>query len=309
MGLKMRINPYKTQLGSFLPNGIMTLTTIGSTGKLIYGRLCQFAGEKGYCWPAISTLAFAIGCSKTTVKKAIKELLGEKLIEVEHRFSEDGDATSNLYFFLDHPALHIHPLNGGPVSASPPSVSALPRAGADLKENQLRSKDNSKGSSNSKTREPSAAATNFKIPSSLPLEIEEAIKVLALGQAHLQQVRMLIIQQLKTGLSGEEISACLTIFNERLPRLRNKNNPCSLLVELFRARVGIEHMEVIKENKLRAEATALAQAQLEAKYAEEQAKLDHEAAEWVRSQDGQRFIKLFSLERLNQLMSDLQRGD
>lgn len=106
-----------------VPNGIAELTTIGTAAKLVYGRLCQFAGSRGYCWPAISTLSCAIGVTRTTTKKAIKELVAEKLIEVVGRINEDGDATSNLYYFLDHPVLNTAPLmedgQGRPESGLP----------------------------------------------------------------------------------------------------------------------------------------------------------------------------------------------
>ncbi len=290
----MRINPYKTQLGSFLPNGILELLTIGSTAKLLYGRLCQYAGEKGYCWPAISTLAVAIGCSKTTVKKAIKELLDANLIEVEHRFSEDGDATSNLYFFLDHAALYIHPFPGGQVSTPPQSLSAPSGSETAPKENHLREAKNSKSNSNTQSRKFSAAAFQYSNSSTLPLGIETAIQRLALGQAHLNQVRLLIIKQLNSGTHETEVLACINVFNDRLPGLRNKNNPCSLLAELFRVGAGNEHLDAIKESAAKVEAAARAKTQAQETYAADQAQLKQVAEEWLNSEDGKRFIEWVS---------------
>jgi Helix-turn-helix domain len=301
----MRINPYKTQLGSFLPNGIMKLTSIGSTAKLIYGRLCQYAGEKGYCWPAISTLADAIGCSKTTVKKAIKELQDANLIEVEHRYSEDGDATSNLYYFLDHDALHIHPLGGGQDSAPPQSVSVLPRSATARKENHLRETKNLKSSSNTHAHKKFAAAPKKTDYPPLPLDIEAVIKSCALGQAHLSQVRLLTIKKLNSGICEPDVLACLSVFNQRLPRLRNIDNPCSLLFELFRGEVGKEHLEIIEELVAKSQIAVQEKALKKAHDAAKEARLTLEAIEWVHSKEGQKFIENPGYSMFNNQQTDV----
>jgi hypothetical protein len=129
----MRINPYRTQLGAWVPNGVLEITSIGTAAKLLYGRLCQFAGERGYCWPSIGTLARTIAVTRTTTKKAIKELEAAKLIEVVHRQDKEGDDASNLYYFLDHPALHTRMLQefagSGPETDLP---QKLPHTGQKL---------------------------------------------------------------------------------------------------------------------------------------------------------------------------------
>lgn len=291
----MRINPFKTQIGSLLPNGIMELTTINSSAKLIYGRLCQFAGDKGYCWPAIPTLADSVGCSETTVKNAIKELKESKLIEVVHRNSSNGDASSNLYFFLDHAALHVHPINSGgrTFPDPPPPESTLPGPKTVHKVNQARGSLNSKNSSSNHSKKQIAAA-QLNDTSPLPLKIEEAIIALAFGQDYHRQVRKLIIKQINSGISEQEIEACLIIFRERLPKLRNKNNPCSLLSQLFRVEAGKEHLEANKNAKVMAEATAQVKELKKAKYAKEQAKLSREAADWLNSPDSQRIVEFLA---------------
>ena len=69
--------------------------------------------------------------TRTTTKKAINELEAEKLIEVVARRDEEGDCTSNVYYFLDHPVLHTKPLRepdrGGPESGLPRSETGLPQ--------------------------------------------------------------------------------------------------------------------------------------------------------------------------------------
>lgn len=122
----MRVNLFKTLLGAFLPNGLLEMKEIGAAAKLAYGRLLQYAGERGYCWPSYNTLAGALGMSRSTAIRAVAELVSEHLIEVEPRVSESGDNSSNVFFFLDHAALHSGRL--GSSNLTPPS-SVLPPLG------------------------------------------------------------------------------------------------------------------------------------------------------------------------------------
>jgi len=93
-----RINPYKLFVGSFIPNWLLERTDISDSAKLLYARLSQYAGENGYAFPLIETLAKETGASVATVKRGLTELKDHGLIESQQR----GLGQSNVYFFLAH---------------------------------------------------------------------------------------------------------------------------------------------------------------------------------------------------------------
>ena len=101
---------------------------IGAAAKLAYGRLLQYAGEKGYCWPSYNSLAAELGMSRSTAIRAIAELVAQKLIEIETRKSGNGDNSSNIFYFLAHPALNsdrLDTVERGSVNLTPPSFKSL----------------------------------------------------------------------------------------------------------------------------------------------------------------------------------------
>ena len=51
----------------------------------------------GRCWPAIKTIAADLGLSRSTVKRALDDLIRVGLLEKEPRWRENGSYTSNLY--------------------------------------------------------------------------------------------------------------------------------------------------------------------------------------------------------------------
>lgn len=93
------INPYRKFVGSFAPNWLLRRKEIGSMGKLVYARLCQYAGDRGVAFPRIDVVASELGSSTKTVERAISELKGAGLLKVTRR----GFMKSNLYSFLHHP--------------------------------------------------------------------------------------------------------------------------------------------------------------------------------------------------------------
>lgn len=64
----------------------------------LYAVLADHADRTtGECWPTIGTLSAEAGCSESSTKRAIKELVAEGALSVTHRITESGDPTSNLY--------------------------------------------------------------------------------------------------------------------------------------------------------------------------------------------------------------------
>lgn len=63
----------------------------------MYGLLGRYADAGGQCIPSRRTLARRMDCSVDSVDRASKELQEIGAVEVQQRFDEAGDATSNLW--------------------------------------------------------------------------------------------------------------------------------------------------------------------------------------------------------------------
>ena len=81
-----------------IPNWLMSRQEIGSSAKLVYARLAQYAGKVGRCFPKQESIAREIGVSERTVRNAIEELEKNGLIIV----SQVGLQMPNEYAFLHH---------------------------------------------------------------------------------------------------------------------------------------------------------------------------------------------------------------
>ena len=65
--------------------------------KLVYNYLCRCSNKEASCFPSVGTIAIACSCGRTTVKKALAELVEENLLIKHDRFAKNGRQTSNLY--------------------------------------------------------------------------------------------------------------------------------------------------------------------------------------------------------------------
>jgi hypothetical protein len=100
-------NPYKRFNGAFIPEAICKYKGVSPGAKLVYGRLCRYAGEDGATYPAIPTLAAETGMSETQARRYIRELEAKRFIEVDREnrhYRKDGSGGSNGYTFLWHAA-------------------------------------------------------------------------------------------------------------------------------------------------------------------------------------------------------------
>ena len=52
------------------------------------------------CWPAIPTMARELGMSRSTIKRALNDLVSTGYLRKELRYSENSSHTSNLYTIL-----------------------------------------------------------------------------------------------------------------------------------------------------------------------------------------------------------------
>lgn len=94
-------NPRNLFVGVYIPSGIVEHPHLTPGAKLCFGRLCQFAGENGYCWPRQETLCAGLACSKRQAQRYVDELISARLIDVQQR----GLNRSNVYVFLWHDSL------------------------------------------------------------------------------------------------------------------------------------------------------------------------------------------------------------
>lgn len=65
--------------------------------KAVYIYLKDHANKEGTCWPGINTIAAGVSLSRSTVKRAMDDLVRAGLVEKSHRWRENGSLTSNLY--------------------------------------------------------------------------------------------------------------------------------------------------------------------------------------------------------------------
>lgn len=64
--------------------------------RAVYMYLKDRAGEKSDCWPSINTIVTNLQLSRSTVKRALNDLVKAGFIEKETRYRENGSYTSNL---------------------------------------------------------------------------------------------------------------------------------------------------------------------------------------------------------------------
>ena len=96
---KHYINPYRLFCGAFIPNWLMARPEISGGAKLCYGRLSQYAGDKGVAFPRHEVLGKELGCQRRMAINYVKELVEHGLVES----IQTGHRQSNEYRFLAHP--------------------------------------------------------------------------------------------------------------------------------------------------------------------------------------------------------------
>ncbi len=68
--------------------------------KLVYLYLHDRMDSEKKAWPGLNTIARDLSVSRSTVKRAVKDLEKARLIRKEPHFRENGSATSNRYYLL-----------------------------------------------------------------------------------------------------------------------------------------------------------------------------------------------------------------
>lgn len=68
--------------------------------KLVYLYLYDRQDKEKKTWPGLNTIAKDLSLSRSTVKRAIRDLEKAELIRKELHFRDNGSATSNRYYLL-----------------------------------------------------------------------------------------------------------------------------------------------------------------------------------------------------------------
>ena len=68
--------------------------------KLVYIYLHDRKDKEKKAWPGLNTIAKDLSLSRSTVKRAIRDLEKAELIRKEPHFRDNGSATSNRYYLL-----------------------------------------------------------------------------------------------------------------------------------------------------------------------------------------------------------------
>ena len=65
--------------------------------KAVYMYLRDRSNRQGQCWPGINTIAADLRLSRSTVKRALADLVRSVYLDKDHCFRDNGGSTSNLY--------------------------------------------------------------------------------------------------------------------------------------------------------------------------------------------------------------------
>ena len=107
--------------GSFVPNWLMRRPEVAPSAKLVYGRLCQYAGRDGIAYPALDTLAAEVGVTRRHVCRIINDLETLGLIQRKQQTRDNGASSTNIFSFIKHVWLS----GGGVTPMSPKEVHVL----------------------------------------------------------------------------------------------------------------------------------------------------------------------------------------
>ena len=68
--------------------------------KIVYFYLHDRMDRSRICWPGIKRIAADLSMSRSTVKRALKDLEKAGYIEIKPAYRENGSLTSNRYHIL-----------------------------------------------------------------------------------------------------------------------------------------------------------------------------------------------------------------
>lgn len=78
-------------------NNIYSDNDLPPRARMVYMYLRDRANKDGSCWPAVKTIARDLKLSRSTVKRALRDLEQTGYLEKQKRYRKNGSCTSNLY--------------------------------------------------------------------------------------------------------------------------------------------------------------------------------------------------------------------
>jgi Helix-turn-helix domain len=139
-------NPYKMFNGIFIPDSICRWEYLSPGSKLVYGRLCRFAGKNGKAYPSIAALSKGIGISPKQARRYVRELEDEGFVRPQR-----AAGRASHYAFIWHSAFNETAIpNAGVVeeaesetppicgTTTPPSHGSTPLPDMGAKESHIR---------------------------------------------------------------------------------------------------------------------------------------------------------------------------
>ena len=79
---------------------LYTNSDLPHRAKQVYMYLYDRCDKEMKAWPGINRMAYDLSLSRSTVKRALNDLVKAGLIRKEPHFRENGSATSNRYYLL-----------------------------------------------------------------------------------------------------------------------------------------------------------------------------------------------------------------
>jgi len=101
------VQPLRLVQRDLRPEAICKYRGLPLGAKMVYGRLCRYAGRDGAVYPSMSALAAELGIRKTQARTYVQELERKHFIAVDREnrhFFPNGSGGSNKYVFLWHVA-------------------------------------------------------------------------------------------------------------------------------------------------------------------------------------------------------------
>lgn len=71
--------------------------SLSHRAKVVYMYLRDRANASGQCYPSVRTIGKELGISRSTVKRALKDLVEAGRLVKDPRYRENGSSSSNLY--------------------------------------------------------------------------------------------------------------------------------------------------------------------------------------------------------------------
>lgn len=78
-------------------DSIYANTELSHRARVVYIYLKDHSNKESTCWPGINTIAAGLNLSRSTVKRALDDLVKAELVEKSSRWRENGSLSSNLY--------------------------------------------------------------------------------------------------------------------------------------------------------------------------------------------------------------------